>query len=401
MRLGKALYTSRGEVLLARGVELTDEYVGRIRERGFHFVYVMDGIADDVEPMGLISDRLRSAAVNNIQVMYDLMAEASQAVRDQVAAAGAHVLREVPLAIGPAVGRRLERLDQDVEALLEETLETRTLGGIASLKSYDNYTFEHSVDVAFYGVALGRRLSLDRTYLRDLALGCLLHDIGKMYVDERILNKPGKLDPDEFEQIKQHTVLGFHMLRQTPISSAYPAHVALQHHERQDGGGYPRGLFGTNKIFRTDRERFDPYRIHLLAELAAVADVCSALASDRPYRAALPPTVVVRALRQFAGHHLNAEALNAFLSMAPSYPVGMHVRVQGGRYDGCYGVVTRVRPATPDRPDVRLLVDRWGRPLPADCEIRLAQQPDSVELVAVPESGLSVEEYARRVALAA
>ena len=400
VRLAKALHTARGDTLLARGVELTSEYVQRIRERGFQYVYVLDGIADDVEPLGLISDQLRTATVRNIQLMYDLMAEASQGVRDQVAADGAHVLREIPLEISPAVARHLNELDRDVEGLLDETMDTTTLAGIASLKSHDNYTFEHSVDVAYYGVILGRRLSLDRGYLKDLALGCLLHDVGKMYVDERILNKPGKLDPHEFEAIKQHTLLGFQMIRQLPISSPRPAHVALQHHERQDGRGYPHGLFGTNKIFRTDRERFDSRRINLLAELGAVADVCSALASDRPYRPALAVPDVLREMRAFSGHHLNQEALQAFLSLAPTFAVGTHVRVVGGHFDGCYGVVTRTS-VVRDRPHVRLLVDRWGRSLGEGAEIKLAWQPSSVELVAVPESGLSIEEYARTQALAA
>jgi HD-GYP domain-containing protein (c-di-GMP phosphodiesterase class II) len=97
---------------------------------------------------------------------------------------------------------------------------TKTRASLASLKSHDNYTFEHSVDVTFYGRCLAAAWALDRAYLKDLALGCLLHDIGKMYIDERIL--------------------------------------------------------------RTQNERFDLRRINLLVELAAVADVCSALSSERP-----------------------------------------------------------------------------------------------------------------------
>src|SRR5437879_379355 len=162
-----------------------------------------------------------------------------------------------------------------------------SLAGLTTLKAHDTYTFEHSVDVAVYGVALGRRLKLDRADLRDLALGCLLHDIGKMYIDERILNKPGKLTAEEFAEITKHTVLGFQMVRQLPLPNSRPAHIALQHHEKQDGSGYPDQRWGTNRFWRTKQERFDPRRINLFAEVAAVADVCSALASDRPYRAAL------------------------------------------------------------------------------------------------------------------
>src|SRR5258708_6787908 len=237
---------------------------------------------------------MRVVTVRNVQTLNEMMSEATQDVRDQVAKAGADVLPEVPREIGEGITRQLQQLDKDAEALLGEGLETKTLAGIASLKSHDNYTFEHSVDVAFYGVVLGRRLALDRAFLKDLAVGCLLHDIGKMYIDDRILTKPGKLSAKEFEQIKQHTVLGFQMLRQMPFDSPRPPQVALQHHEHQDGSGYPGKLFGTNQIFRTPPERFSPRRIALLAELGAVADVCSALSSDRPYRATLPTPEVVK-----------------------------------------------------------------------------------------------------------
>src|ERR1700687_4795597 len=131
------------------------------------------------------------------------------------------------------VEQQIKRLEADVDQLLDEALQAHIMDGVASLKSHDNYTFEHSVDVAFYGVMLGRKLALGNEYLKDLALGCLLHDIGKMYVDERVLNKPGKLTASEFKQVMRHTVLGFQLVRQMPISSPRPAHVALQHHEQQ------------------------------------------------------------------------------------------------------------------------------------------------------------------------
>src|SRR4051812_46192520 len=111
---------------------------------------------------------------------------------------------------------------------------------------------------------------MPRELLKDLTLGCLLHDIGKQYIDERILNKPGKLDAAEFERMMEHPRLGFQLVRQMPLPSPRPAHIVLQHHERQDGDGYPNKLFGTNRILRTDRERFDARRITLMAEIAAI-----------------------------------------------------------------------------------------------------------------------------------
>jgi putative nucleotidyltransferase with HDIG domain len=400
MQLGRHLYNHRGDVLLAGGTELTDAFIASIRQRGYHFVYIMDGIADDVEPRGLISQRLRSTTVRNLDSVFELMSQATKASRDAAAEEGAHVLAEMPAKMASAVERQIARLEGDVEHLLDEVFDAQIFEGVAALKSHDNYTFEHSVDVAFYGVMLGRKLALGNEYLKDLALGCLLHDIGKMYVDERVLNKPGKLTASEFRQVMRHTVLGFQLVRQMPISSPRPAHVALQHHEQQGGNGYPNHLTGTNLLARTPRERFDTSRMMLLSELTAVADVCSALSSDRPHRAALPAAEALDVLRQMAGHHLNRQAVEAFVSMVEVFPVGVHVRFGGGKYVGAYGVVVKCTPGAANRPVVRLLFDANGAPVPEGVEVDLRKLPDDAELTAVPEEGVSVEEYAHRLALA-
>jgi putative nucleotidyltransferase with HDIG domain len=402
MQLGRSLYNHRGDVLLSRTTPLDETFISAIRQRGYRFVYIMDGVADDVEPLGLISQRLRSNTLNNLDSMFRLMAEATQPLADEAALDGAHVLTQAPpVKLGGAVERQVKRLEADVEQLLAEVFDAQIFEGVAALKSHDNYTFEHSVDVAFYGVMLGRKLALDYEYLKDLALGSLLHDIGKMYVDDRVLEKPGKLSSTEFKQVMRHTVLGFQLVRQMPISSPRPAHVALQHHERQDGHGYPNGLVGNNRLSRTPRERFDTSRIILLAEIAAVADVCSALSSDRPQRAALPADDVLKTLRGMAGDHLNREAVEAFGSMVEVFPVGVHVRFRGGKYGGSYGVVVSCTPGAPNRPLVRLLFDAQGMPLPEGIEVDLRKVSDlDAELTSVPEAGVSVEEYARRLALA-
>jgi putative nucleotidyltransferase with HDIG domain len=400
MQLGRNLYNHRGDVLLSRGTQLDAGFIGAVRQRGYHFVYVLDGIADDVEPLGLITQRLRSKTVANLNSMFELITQSTRPVRDQAAEEGAHVLAEIPPKITNAVERQIARLQSDVEHLIDETFEAQILQGVAALKSHDNYTFEHSVDVAFYGVMLGRRLALDSQEIKDLALGCLLHDIGKMYIDERILTKPGKLTPAEFRQVTRHTVLGFQIIRQMPIATPRPAHIALQHHEHQDGGGYPNGLTGTNRLARTPRERFDSSRMMLLSELTAVADVCSALSSDRPHRAAYPASEVLEVLRTMAGHHLNHQAVEAFGSLVQVFPIGVHVRFGSGKYAGCYGVVVECHVDAQNRPTVRLLFDHTGAPIPEGIEVDLRKVVSDPDLTSLPEAGVSVEEYARRLALA-
>src|SRR5207253_2432297 len=108
----------RGDVLLAGGTQLTDAFIASIRQRGYQFVYIMDGIADDVEPRGLISQRLRSTTVRNLDGVFALIAQASKGTRDAAAEEGADVLAELSPRLGGAVERQIGRLEADVEQLL-------------------------------------------------------------------------------------------------------------------------------------------------------------------------------------------------------------------------------------------------------------------------------------------
>jgi HD-GYP domain-containing protein (c-di-GMP phosphodiesterase class II) len=396
--LAKTIYTDKGEVLLARGATLSPRYIQALTDRGYHGVFVLDGVADDVEPLGLITDQLRATAVASVRSVFALLSHATKAIRDEAATTGAHAIRDRSVKLGTNVEGELSRMVSLAEAILDEVMDQDALAGMASLKAHDNYTFEHSVEVAVYGVMLGKRIGLSRSMLRDLALGCLLHDVGKQYVDIRILNKPGKLTDAEFAQIMQHPVLGFQLVRQMPMPNPRPAAIVLQHHERQDAAGYPNRLFGTNRIHRSEAERFDPRRIALLAEVAAIADVYSALSSDRPYREALPADRIFEIMREEGGPHLNRDLMRAFVTYVQHFPIGAHVRVTGGTYDGALGVVTEVSANAPARPRVRLLYDRTGHGLGEGVEIDMRQLPAGVELHVVPDTGDGLEAAARAAA---
>ena len=147
------------------------------------------------------------------------------------------------------------------------------------------------------------------------------------------------------------------------------------HHEWQNGGGYPRSLRGSNRVVHGVRA-LGPGRIHLLAEISAVADVYDALSSDRPYRSALPPELVIQMIRQMAGTQLNWEIVAQFLSILPVFPVGIDVIVTNGKYRGFRGVVSQSNPAALDRPKVRLVLDARRLPI-GPIEIDLAGEADA------------------------
>ena len=139
--------------------------------------------------------------------------------------------------------------------------------------------------------------------------------------------------------------------------------MAYQHHERQDGSGYPRGLVGNNRILRLEAERLHPSRILLIAEIAAVADVFCALASERPYKPAYPLDQVGRMLEEMAGHHLNRDVVWTLLHTIPMYTVGHWIEVTSGTYRGWRGVVTDIDIAALHAPAVRLHLDPGREPV--------------------------------------
>jgi hypothetical protein len=165
--------------------------------------------------------------------------------------------------------------------------------------------------------------------------------------------------------------MGFELIRRMPVFSILPAHVAYQHHERQDGGGYPRGLIGNNILSRSLADRMNPKRMLLIAEIAAVADVYSALTSDRPYRSAMTLDKVAEIMGEMSGPHLNSEIITLLRHTIPMFPVGHWVEVFSGTYRGWRGVVYELSVDALHQPAIRLLLDDRGDHVPVPVELDL------------------------------
>lgn len=377
MVLGRGIYSEEGKLLLGRGVALDSFFIGRLRKLGMHSVFVRDEDTDDVIPPENIPDMVRGATLRHLRQLFGSFEEIAREIRTfSVSAIRDTVSSEKFQGIfrdHPAVRKIFKDIEHIVGCLLggEVTL------GLNSLKTHDNYTFQHSIDVTVVSILIGRRIGLPAKRLQELGVGCLLHDIGKTFIPLEILNKPGKLTEDEFSRMKLHPHIGFEIVRGVESIGILPPHVVFQHHERQDGSGYPRGLTGNNRLDISD----EPRTIHLYAGIAAVADVFDALSSDRPYRKALPPEEVVGVLRAKAGAELNREVVRTFLDVVPIYPVGNTVRIVRGKNLYHIGVVVRTNPDRLDRPVIRVLIDQNRRRI-APIEIDLAVE-DDIEIASI------------------
>ncbi|MFB1009967.1 MAG: HD-GYP domain-containing protein [Thiopseudomonas sp.] len=188
---------------------------------------------------------------------------------------------------------------------------------IVRVKQADEYTYMHSVAVSALMIALARQLGFENDEVHEAGMAGLLHDVGKMAIDDGILNKPGSLTDNEFEQIKRHPEYGVRYLQKgsEPVSRAV-LEACYSHHEKMDGSGYPRGL-------KADQ-------ISILSRMAAVCDVYDALTSDRPYKAGWGPSETIQRMAQWKGH-FDPHIFQAFVRSVGIYPVGSLVRLKSGR----------------------------------------------------------------------
>ena len=187
---------------------------------------------------------------------------------------------------------------------------------LARLKSRDDYTYMHSVAVCALMIGLARQLGLSEEETRVAGLAGLLHDIGKMQMPLDVLNKPGSLTDDEFRLMKTHPEHGYELLKSGSQVPPLALDVALHHHEKFDGTGYPHRLVGDE--------------ISLMARMGAICDVYDAITSSRPYRAAWDPAGSLQKMAQWKGH-FDPHVFQAFLRSVGIYPTGTLVRLQSGR----------------------------------------------------------------------
>lgn len=189
--------------------------------------------------------------------------------------------------------------------------------GLARLKSTDDYTYMHSVAVCALMVALAKQLGLSKEQTRDAGMAGLMHDIGKMAVDQSILNKPGRLTDEEFVAMKLHPQSGHQILLQAGITNETVLEVCLHHHEKIDGTGYPHGLKGD--------------QISLYTRMGAICDIYDAITSDRAYKSGWCPAESLRRMAEWCNGHLDEKVFQAFVKSIGIYPIGTLVRMTSGR----------------------------------------------------------------------
>jgi HD-GYP domain-containing protein (c-di-GMP phosphodiesterase class II) len=323
-KLAKPVYTETGQILIGPEVELSAGMIRRLQELGVETVYVSDPRTDDLELQDSVSDESRQRAT---QIVYNTFSNMIEAKKWN---------RTISLSkLGTEFRKAFEDILYDLQGKQELMIH------LSGIYSSSNYLYAHSVNVGIYSAALGMAIGLNRNQLIELGVGAMLHDIGKTHISPEILEKPGKLTPSEFEEIKKHTIYGYDILREQPDIPLLAAHCALQHHERIDGSGYPRGLKG--------------HEIHQYGKIVGLADIYDALISNRSYRKAYLPHEALDII--FAStDKFDMDLMTTFRNHLVIYPVGMMVALSTGEK----GVVVDVNSKHPHRPIIRILKNPIG-----------------------------------------
>lgn len=329
--LAKPIYGPDNMMLLNKDTILTPAYLERLKKLGYCSLYVQDGMIDDVDADELISDETQNRAVKYIK-------KASDDIR-----------KNTTINVAP-----LKNVITDI--VDEITANGQMMACLSDVSSYDDYTFNHSVNVTVLSVMIGMCMHYNRARLYDLGMGVLLHDIGKIDIPQAIITKPDRLTPEEYQIVKNHTVLGFEKLRSNKDIKITSAHVAFQHHERFDGSGYPRGLAGQE--------------IHEFARIAAIADVYDAMSNDRCYRQKIPLKEVYDYFIENAGKLFDPYILDRFIQKIAVYPQGTLVTLSDGRS----GLVIKQNPGEPEKPVVRLFWHCDGTDMFEPVEINLLKE---------------------------
>lgn len=186
---------------------------------------------------------------------------------------------------------------------------------VARLKTHDDYTYMHSIAVCALMLSLAHQLDLDEEQTRLAGVGGLMHDLGKALMPTEILSKPGKLTDAQFVTVKKHPQAGATVLQENGAAPEV-IDIALHHHEKVNGSGYPDGLAGDD--------------ISLLARMGAICDVYDAVTSERPYKKAWDPSNAIQAMAKWEGH-FDKKLFAVFVKSIGIYPVGSLVRLSTKR----------------------------------------------------------------------
>lgn len=318
--IGKTLYDIEGRVLVRAGVALSEGIISKIKDINILSIYIVDEFSSE-EIEDVIKPELRQKAILTIKEAFSNI--------NRITVADKFSKKESVY---------FDNIENMAEDLIENVLSNRNvLLSLVDIRSMDNYVYSHSVNVAVISLVMGIALKLPKRQLQYLCTGALLHDVGKSFIPKEILMKEEELTPEEISLLEQHSNLGYKYLSDSYNLSANSKIIALQHHERPDGLGYP------NKLTSTE--------INILSKIVGIANAYDELSSGRPNKKAMFPSDVLEYLMSNAGKMFDYDIVNTFCKIVIPFSKGTLVELSNGDI----AIVQETIPNFPLRPIVKIL----------------------------------------------
>lgn len=311
MRIDQAIKDRMDRTLIAKYTILDQYMIDSMKKLGITGIYVSEGEEEEKQEDDF--DSLPPVVKNNVSKYREndpAKVQLTDTVKKRVSSAMQYLYNNTESEIfmdttHTITGELLKAIDNNSALAVD----------ISVLKTSDEYTFKHSVDVATVAMIVAKKQGLSKDDIHSIGIAGLLHDIGKSKIPLEILNKPGKLDDDEFAVMKRHPEFGYEILKEKEGISTAISLAVLQHHEKMNGRGYPFGYAGDKII---------PY-----ARILSVADVYDALVTERPYKKPFTQRNAIELIMSMTDE-LDINAMHSFLDSVILYPVDSKVKLSTG-----------------------------------------------------------------------
>ncbi len=291
MCLGKNIYNEMGKLILSKNKIFTENIISLFKKQGYQGVYIQDKISEDIEIEEIVSLEIRNKSKNAIRDLFLTDQKDSEEI--------------------------YKNIDLCIKDIIKSILNNKeVVVNMVDLKTYDDYTYSHSVNVGILSGVIGAALDFSESFLNHLITAAMLHDIGKKFLSIDLLNKREKITEEEYDTLKKHSELGYNFIKDNRNLSAHVKSGILQHHERYDGRGYP--------LARKEKD------IPLISRIIGVADAYDAITSSRPYHKAYPPGEGMEYVMGNSGLHFDPKVVDIFTQKVAIYPVGTEVLLSNG-----------------------------------------------------------------------
>ncbi|HWT75834.1 MAG TPA: HD-GYP domain-containing protein [Mobilitalea sp.] len=316
MMLAKSIYYEDC-LILKEGVSDLQRFMSSLKRLGIDYIYVEDSKSEGIEIPDAISEETRVSCKKILRQTIDDFE--NKTIID------------------------LTEMSTTINSIIDEILANPDIQiSLNDISSADEYTFAHSVSTTVYSLLMANQLGYSRAMMEKLAAGTMLHDMGKILLDKKILNKEGQLTSEEFDHVKLHTTLGYEALKKCVNLTELSRIIALQHHERMDGTGYPSGC--------------PAGELHEFTRIVAIADVYDALVSDRCYRRKWSSNNAVNYLVEHADTQFDLKLVSVLIKQIAIYPNGSLIRLSNNEI----AIIKEQNKNFPLRPIVRVIKDENG-----------------------------------------